>query len=70
MIPLHDCEAEHIRGGALINLTLPGIAIPVITGVGTGVSLTTLSEGSSATSTVANNAALTNLLASVGMLSL
>jgi hypothetical protein len=62
MIYLQDSESELIRGGSLVNLTLPGINIPVLTQVGTGVALGLL-EGT-ASNTSVNDAALASLLAS------
>jgi hypothetical protein len=61
---MHDSESEQIRGGALINLNLPGINIPVITSVASGLALTTLSDGGMATNTSSNEALLASLLAS------
>ena len=63
MIDLHDAESEMIRGGALVDLTLPGISIPVITQVGTGIALGLL-EGT-ATNLSGNNADLMNTLATL-----
>lgn len=63
MIYLHDGESELIRGGALVDLTLPGINIPVLTQVGTGISLGLL-EGT-ATNTSMNTADLASILASL-----
>ena len=63
MIELHDAESEMIRGGSLVNLTMPGINIPVLTQVGTGLALGLL-EGT-ATNVSGNNADLLSVLASL-----
>jgi hypothetical protein len=62
MIFLQDSDSELIRGGALVNLALPGINIPVLTQVGAGVALGLL-EGT-ATNTTMSNADLASLVAS------
>ena len=51
MIYLQDSESELIRGGALVNLVMPGINIPVLTQVGAGVALGLL-EGTATNSTL------------------
>ncbi len=61
---MHDNESEEIRGGALVNLTLPGINIPVITSIASGLALTTLSDGGAAFNSSSNDALIASVLAS------
>lgn len=62
MIYLQDSESELVRGGALVNLVMPGINIPVLTQVGAGVALGLL-EGTATNSTL-SQADLASLVAS------